>query len=328
MSFGSKLKQLRESKGLTQKELGEQLNYTYQNISKWEKDLSVPKLDTLIEISKFFSVSIDSLVFEKNIETDIEIDIDNDSVELKDVDITYVDKPTINKLINNIIITIVVTYFIYALCNDYIISIVSILISLVAGFIFANLLFKISLNSKINMLFKKCRDISYIIPNFIDKIGSVFVIFKIPSLILTIIIYFLSLIVLSIYSLFIWKEEEVIYNNLDDKYNYLTKENTKLVNEHIRLNSHNKHQGSKIFIIIVSVLYCVFTSLLYLLVFFDPSSSITKLSALSLILMNFYTIAFIYKLFYTIISDGVVAVEKKILFVSVKQQQLSNILNK
>ena len=45
------LKHLRKSKGLTQEELALQLGVVRQTISKWEKGLSVPDSEMLIEIS-------------------------------------------------------------------------------------------------------------------------------------------------------------------------------------------------------------------------------------------------------------------------------------
>ena len=56
------LKQLRKSKGLTQEELALQLGVVRQTISKWEKGLSVPDSEMLIEISERFDVPVSTLL--------------------------------------------------------------------------------------------------------------------------------------------------------------------------------------------------------------------------------------------------------------------------
>ncbi len=61
MEFGEKLLELRSSKGMTQEELAEALFVSRTAISKWESGRGYPSIDSLKEISKFFSVSIDEL---------------------------------------------------------------------------------------------------------------------------------------------------------------------------------------------------------------------------------------------------------------------------
>ena len=62
MEFHEKLQELRKSKGLTQEELAESLFVSRTAISKWESGRGYPNIDSLKEISKFFSVSIDDLL--------------------------------------------------------------------------------------------------------------------------------------------------------------------------------------------------------------------------------------------------------------------------
>ena len=56
------LKHLRKSKGLTQEELALQLGVVRQTISKWEKGLSVPDSEMLIELSEQFNVPVSALL--------------------------------------------------------------------------------------------------------------------------------------------------------------------------------------------------------------------------------------------------------------------------
>ncbi len=62
MEFNEKLQELRRSRSLTQEELAEALFVSRTAISKWEQGRGYPSLDSLKEISKFFSVSIDDLI--------------------------------------------------------------------------------------------------------------------------------------------------------------------------------------------------------------------------------------------------------------------------
>lgn len=62
MEFNEKLQALRKSRGLTQEELGEALFVSRTAISKWESGRGYPSIDSLKEISKYFSVTIDELM--------------------------------------------------------------------------------------------------------------------------------------------------------------------------------------------------------------------------------------------------------------------------
>ena len=57
-SQGERIKKLRKSKGVTQRELAERLGISEQAISKWEKNLSNPSTKNLLQIAKIFGVSI------------------------------------------------------------------------------------------------------------------------------------------------------------------------------------------------------------------------------------------------------------------------------
>lgn len=60
--FGSRLKQLREEKNLTQEQLGKELNITKHTISKYENNVREPEYYHLIKIASFLQVSIDYLL--------------------------------------------------------------------------------------------------------------------------------------------------------------------------------------------------------------------------------------------------------------------------
>ena len=62
---GKKLKELRIDKGLSQRKLGEIFSVCNQTISFWETGSREPDLDTLVQISRFFEVEIESLLEDK-----------------------------------------------------------------------------------------------------------------------------------------------------------------------------------------------------------------------------------------------------------------------
>ena len=66
MEFGEKLQELRKKKDMTQEELAEALYVSRTAISKWESGRGYPSIDSLKEISRFFSVSIDELLSAEN----------------------------------------------------------------------------------------------------------------------------------------------------------------------------------------------------------------------------------------------------------------------
>ncbi|MEE3333682.1 MAG: helix-turn-helix transcriptional regulator [Ruminococcus sp.] len=62
MEFNEKLQELRKGRGLTQEELAKELFVSRTAISKWESGRGYPSIDSLKEISRYFSVSIDELI--------------------------------------------------------------------------------------------------------------------------------------------------------------------------------------------------------------------------------------------------------------------------
>lgn len=61
MELGKKIKQLRLNKGVTQEALANALGVTYQAVSRWENETTMPDISLLSQISVFFGVSIDEL---------------------------------------------------------------------------------------------------------------------------------------------------------------------------------------------------------------------------------------------------------------------------
>lgn len=71
-TFGQFLRQKRNEKGMTQKELAEKLFLSESAISKWEKGTAVPDTDNIVQLSKLFGVTTDYLI-KDNLDCDEDI---------------------------------------------------------------------------------------------------------------------------------------------------------------------------------------------------------------------------------------------------------------
>ena len=74
MALSEKLYELRKKGGLSQEQLAEQLGVSRQAVSKWESGKAVPESDTLISISKYYNVSLDYLMKENDLVSEMVAD--------------------------------------------------------------------------------------------------------------------------------------------------------------------------------------------------------------------------------------------------------------
>lgn len=82
--FGERLKKLRKSVGLSQQELGDILGLSKACISQYEKNARVPSIETLINISNYYEVSVDYLIGNSLI-------VDKNNVGIKTLSIEEID---------------------------------------------------------------------------------------------------------------------------------------------------------------------------------------------------------------------------------------------
>lgn len=78
IKFGKHLRKLRESRGMLQRELAEQLDLKQNTLSSYENGNRYPEMPTLSKIATFFGISLDELVYE------ISADADREEGELTD----------------------------------------------------------------------------------------------------------------------------------------------------------------------------------------------------------------------------------------------------
>ncbi len=61
-SIGETIASLRKAKGMTQSELAEKMNVTDKAVSKWERDLSCPDVNSISKLADILDVSVEELL--------------------------------------------------------------------------------------------------------------------------------------------------------------------------------------------------------------------------------------------------------------------------
>ena len=61
-TLGAMIAELRKQNGMTQLELAEKMGVTDKAVSKWERDLSMPDMNSLPTLAQIFDVSVEELM--------------------------------------------------------------------------------------------------------------------------------------------------------------------------------------------------------------------------------------------------------------------------
>ena len=61
-TMGEMIAQLRKEKGMTQKDLADQMNVTDKAVSKWERNLACPDINSVPHLAEILGVSVDELL--------------------------------------------------------------------------------------------------------------------------------------------------------------------------------------------------------------------------------------------------------------------------
>ena len=85
MEFHEKLQALRKQKGLTQDELAQILYVSRAAVSKWESERGYPSIDSLKQISTYFSITLDDLLSSEEVLTIAEENHKNSTTHLRDL---------------------------------------------------------------------------------------------------------------------------------------------------------------------------------------------------------------------------------------------------
>ena len=65
-SFGSILTELRKQNNMTQADLAEKMCVTDKAVSKWERDISCPNIETIQKLADFFNIPVNELLSAKS----------------------------------------------------------------------------------------------------------------------------------------------------------------------------------------------------------------------------------------------------------------------
>lgn len=81
MKFNEKLLKLRKEKGLSQEELGMEMQVSRQTVSKWEAGQSYPDFTRLVMLSDFFDMTLDELVKDIDVQEVRENPLTNEKID-------------------------------------------------------------------------------------------------------------------------------------------------------------------------------------------------------------------------------------------------------
>ncbi len=65
-SLGSILAELRKQNNMTQADLAEKMCVTDKAVSKWERDISCPNIETIKKLADFFDINVNELLSAKS----------------------------------------------------------------------------------------------------------------------------------------------------------------------------------------------------------------------------------------------------------------------
>lgn len=77
-TLGMMVSSLRKEKGMTQLELAEKMGVTDKAVSKWERDLSFPDINSIPKLAEIFEVSVDELM---QVKTETKENVGKNNVE-------------------------------------------------------------------------------------------------------------------------------------------------------------------------------------------------------------------------------------------------------
>lgn len=102
MKFGNRLKQARQKQQVTQQRVADDLNVSRQTISSWETENSYPDIESLIQLSNYYQISLDTLLKEDTGMTEY----------LKKQEVLKSIKPV------TLLLTVIDIMFIAVICSD------------------------------------------------------------------------------------------------------------------------------------------------------------------------------------------------------------------
>lgn len=103
MVLGSRLRELRKERNLSQSDLGKLTGLTSASISAYEKEIRTPDLDTIKNFSKIFGVSVDYLVGNQTNSSDLKQLIKQNAMTYGGKEISEHDLKILEGVVNSIL---------------------------------------------------------------------------------------------------------------------------------------------------------------------------------------------------------------------------------
>ena len=113
--IGTFLKKLRAEKQLTQEQLAEILGVTNRSVSRWENGVNMPDFDLVIEIAKYYDVSIEEILDGER-ENEM-IDKKTEQMLLKVADYENEEKQRFSRRICGLFIAAILAFILYSVLN-------------------------------------------------------------------------------------------------------------------------------------------------------------------------------------------------------------------
>lgn len=82
MNLGTNLKTLRLKENKTVEEVSEKLSFDVRTLESWEKSEAVPNMDQLIQLSKYYKIDVDDMLFKELAElSELTIQIERKNID-------------------------------------------------------------------------------------------------------------------------------------------------------------------------------------------------------------------------------------------------------
>lgn len=131
MKFNEKLLKLRKEKGLSQEELGMEMQVSRQTVSKWEAGQSYPDFARLVMLSDFFDMTLDELVKDIDVQ-----EVRENSFTNEKIDSIYRVSQDVNSIFQNRTLKDIIKGIKWFIVGSFIFLCLVIVVSLILHFIY------------------------------------------------------------------------------------------------------------------------------------------------------------------------------------------------
>lgn len=131
MKFNEKLLKLRKEKGLSQEELGMEMQVSRQTVSKWEAGQSYPDFTRLVMLSDFLDMTLDELVKDIDVQ-----EVRENSLTNEKIDSIYRVSQDVDSIFQNRILKDIIKGIKWFIVGSFILLCLVIVVSLILHFIY------------------------------------------------------------------------------------------------------------------------------------------------------------------------------------------------